>query len=148
MESPPSLSQSISRVFRVLAREGDAVLTPLGLRFAQIPVFVLLSPGTPMTQKTLAEAAGIEQPSMAQLLARMERDGLIEHAPHPTDARSRTITLADPGDPRISQGNRRLAELQQRATVGLTDQQVQVLTQLLDQVRRNLERGAPDPEHR
>ena len=147
MESPPSLSQSINRVFRALTREGDAVLKPLGLRFAQIPVFVLLGRGTPMTQKALAEAAGIEQPSMAQLLARMDRDGLIQYAAHPTDARSRTITLANPGDPRISQGNRQLAELQQRAIAGLTDQQVQVLTQLLDQVRRNLEQAAPDPGH-
>ena len=57
----------------------------------------------------MANLAGIEQPSMAQLLARMERDGLIRHQtgpggqakqPHLTDggctgpAAARTLDLA------------------------------------------------------
>ena len=68
----PSLAQLINRASRALARDGDAALKPLGLRYAQVPVLALLSGGRELTQKALAEAAGIEQPSMAQLLTRMD----------------------------------------------------------------------------
>ncbi|MER6792347.1 MarR family winged helix-turn-helix transcriptional regulator, partial [Amycolatopsis mediterranei] len=90
----PSLAQLINRASRALARVGDIALKPLGLRYAQVPVLALLREGAEPTQKDLAEATGIEQPSMAQLLSRMDRDGLIHRAPHPRDARSQTITLA------------------------------------------------------
>jgi DNA-binding MarR family transcriptional regulator len=46
-----------------------------------------------MTQKDLAHLAQIEQPTMAQLLARMERDGLIRRSPNPQDSRSSLISL-------------------------------------------------------
>ncbi|MEV7626496.1 MarR family transcriptional regulator [Actinoplanes sp. NPDC089786] len=139
-KASPSLSQSMNRVARALARHGDAALRPLGLRFAQIPVFVLLKTRTEMTQKALADAAGIEQPSMAQLLARMERDGLIAYRPHPTDARSRTIILTDPGDHRIGEGSERLKELERRAVEGLSEREVKTLKGLLARVLENLER--------
>ncbi|MCA2215519.1 MarR family winged helix-turn-helix transcriptional regulator [Jidongwangia harbinensis] len=139
-KASPSLSQSMNRVARALARHGDAALTPLGLRFAQIPVFALLKRRTGMTQKALAEATGIEQSSMAQLLARMERDGLIVYQPHPTDARSRTIVLTDPDDPRIGEGRNRLTDLERRAVAGLSEEEVETLTALLARVLENLER--------
>ncbi|MFD6259170.1 MarR family winged helix-turn-helix transcriptional regulator, partial [Nocardia sp. NPDC060256] len=86
----PSLAQLINRASRALARDGDATLKPLGLRYAQVPVLALLREDAERTQKELAEATGIEQPSMAQLLSRMDRDGLIRRTPHPRDARSQT----------------------------------------------------------
>jgi len=138
----PSLSQLINRASRALARNGDAALKPLGLRYAQIPVFVLLDDQPEMTQKALAEAAGIEQPSMAQLLSRMDRDGLIRQQPHPADARSRTISLTDPKDPRVLEGAERLRQLEQQAVAGLDDDEVRILKALLTRVRHNLE-GEP-----
>jgi hypothetical protein len=93
----PSLAQLINRASRALARDGDTTLKPLGLRYAQVPVLALLREGTELTQKDLAEASGIEQPSMAQLLTRMDRDGLIRRTPHPRDARPRPA--GRPGQP-------------------------------------------------
>nr|WP_275410201.1 MarR family transcriptional regulator [Streptomyces sp. SID14478] len=52
-----------------------------------------LAQGGAMSQKELARLARIEQPSMAQLLARMERDGLVERAPAPDDRRGSLISL-------------------------------------------------------
>jgi len=141
----PSLSQLINRASRALARNGDAALKPLGLRYAQIPVFVLLDDHPEMTQKALADAAGIEQPSMAQLLSRMHRDGLIRQQPHPGDARSRTISLTDPENPRVLEGAQRLQQLEQQAVAGLDDGEVRILKALLTRVRHNLEGGPGIP---
>jgi MarR family transcriptional regulator, transcriptional regulator for hemolysin len=139
MDSTPSLAQLINRVSRALARDGDAALKPFGLRYAQVPVLVLLNGGAELTQKALAEAAGIEQPSMAQLLTRMDRDGLIHRNPHPRDARSHTITLSDGTAARATEAHQHLADLEKRAVAGLTAAEVETLKNLLTRVSSNLD---------
>ncbi|WP_431953892.1 MarR family winged helix-turn-helix transcriptional regulator [Nocardia lijiangensis] len=141
MDSPsmPGLARLINRAARTLARDGDAALRPLGLRYAQVPVLALLRNGTALTQKELAEATGIEQPSMAQLLTRMDRDGLIRRAPNPRDARSQTITLADDTASHLTEARRQLAEIEQRAVAGFSAAEIRTLEQLLTRLNNNLE---------
>jgi MarR family transcriptional regulator for hemolysin len=56
-------------------------------------VLVALQDGRASTQRDLARFAKIEQqPPMAQMLARMKRDGLIQRAPDPADGRSSRIS--------------------------------------------------------
>jgi hypothetical protein len=50
------------------------------LRHWTLPVLVALQDGRASTQRDLACFAKIEQPPRAQMLARMERDGLIQRA--------------------------------------------------------------------
>jgi len=136
----PSLAQLINRASRALARDGDAVLKPLGLRYAQVPVLALLSDGRELTQKALAEAAGIEQPSMAQLLTRMDRDGLIRRTPHPHDARSQTVALATGTAARVTEAHQHLADLDGRAAAGFTAEEIDTLKDLLTRLSNNLEK--------
>ncbi|MFE3172904.1 MarR family winged helix-turn-helix transcriptional regulator [Amycolatopsis sp. NPDC059090] len=134
-----SLSQLINRASRALARDGDAALRPSGLRYAQVPVLASLSEGVALTQKELADASGIDQSSMAQLLARMDRDGLIRRTPHPHDARSRTITLAEECASRTAEARHQLAELDRRAVAGFTAEEIDSFRTLLIRVNENLE---------
>jgi len=62
-----------------------------------MPVFFALIDGTPATQSELARWAAVEQPTMANTLARMERDALIARAPDPDDKRSSVISLTPLG---------------------------------------------------
>ncbi len=62
-----------------------------------MPVFFALIDGKAATQSELARAAAVEQPTMANTLARMERDGLISRAPDPADRRSAVISLTPLG---------------------------------------------------
>jgi DNA-binding MarR family transcriptional regulator len=78
---------------RLFARAIDRRLKPLGLASGHLPVFFALGNGGTMTQKALAAAAGIEQPTMAATLARMQRDGLIRRDPDPADGRSALVSL-------------------------------------------------------
>ncbi|TXH84231.1 MAG: MarR family transcriptional regulator, partial [Rhizobium sp.] len=43
----------------------------------------------------LLERVDIEQATMANTLSRMERDGLVERRPHPSDKRAQLIFLTD-----------------------------------------------------
>ena len=85
----------ISLAARGFARLSEARLKPLGFGLGHVPVLVALQDGQASTQRDLARFARIEQPPMAQMLARMERDGLIRRAPDPADGRSSRITLTD-----------------------------------------------------
>ena len=71
----------ISLAARGFARLSEARLKPLGFGVGHLPVLVALQDGRASTQRDLARFAKIEQPPMAQMLARMERDGLISARP-------------------------------------------------------------------
>ena len=73
----------ISLAARGFTRLSEARLKPLGFGVGHLPVLVALRDGRASTQRDLARFAKIEQPPMAQMLARMERDGLISRAPRP-----------------------------------------------------------------
>src|ERR1700761_7153335 len=66
----------IGRAGRLLARRGDRRFGDMGLAFAQVPVLGSLRNGEALSQAELAKLVQIEQPTMAALLGRMERDGL------------------------------------------------------------------------
>ena len=62
-----------------------------------MPVFLALNGGAALPQKELARMAAVEQPTMANTLARMERDGLITGEPDPNDRRSTLLRLTRTG---------------------------------------------------
>ena len=68
----------ISLAARSFARLSESRLKPLGFGVGQLPVLIALQNGNASTQGELARFAKIGQPPMAQMLTRMERDGLIE----------------------------------------------------------------------
>lgn len=69
----------------------------------QMPVFLALVDGNAYTQTELARIASVEQPTMANTLARMERDGLIERTPDPADRRSSLVSLNKLGRKRAAE---------------------------------------------
>src|ERR1700761_9787251 len=85
----------VSLASRGFTRLSEARLKPLGFGVGHLPVLVALRDGQASTQRDLARFARIEQPPMAQMLARLERDGLLQRAPDPADGRSSHIRLTE-----------------------------------------------------
>ncbi len=79
---------------RLFAQTIDRHLKPLGLKSGQLPVLFALASRQPLSQRELAETAAVEQPTMANLLARMERENLIVRSSDPNDGRSMLISLS------------------------------------------------------
>lgn len=138
-----SLAQLVNRASRGLARAGDAALRPLGFRYAQVPVFALLRDGSESTQTALAAATGIEQASMAQLLARMDRDGLITRSRHHLDGRSQLVALAPGLAERLDEARDALAATEHNAAKRFTDAEIETLRSLLERLCANLDDNAP-----
>jgi MarR family transcriptional regulator, transcriptional regulator for hemolysin len=93
-----------SRIARALTRIGDARLRPIGFATAQLPVLAALKDSEAMSQTELARWAKVEQPSMAQMLARMEREGMIERRPDPRDRRASLVSLTEQARARRPRG--------------------------------------------
>jgi DNA-binding MarR family transcriptional regulator len=102
----------------------------------------MLRTGQKLSQKDLALCARIEQPSMAQLLSRLERDGMIKRSPDPADGRSSLISITRKAlgilpevDAAVDAGN-------ELALAGMNDDEVKMLIDLLQRLIGNLERAA------
>ena len=69
----------------------------IGFTPGQFPVLLELWEEDGITQRQLLERLDVEQATLANTLARMERDGLIKRNRHPQDKRARLIELTDQG---------------------------------------------------
>jgi DNA-binding MarR family transcriptional regulator len=136
-DTPVPLINMASRAF---SRLGERRVKALGFNIGQLPVLYLLRNGAQMSQKDLAKFAKIEQPSMAQMLARMERDGLIRRTPDPTDGRSSLISLTDAAVAKLPAARQALEEGREQVLSGFSADEVQTLVQLMGRLNQNLDR--------
>ena len=132
----------ISLAARGFSRLSEARLKPLGFGVGHLPVLVALRDGRASTQRDLALFAKIEQPPMAQMLARMERDGLIRRALDPTDARVRRITLTKAAEARLPDALAVLLQGNREVLHDFTAEEVRLLVDLLTRLIANLDRVA------
>ena len=90
------------------------------------------------TQAELSRLIGIEQPTMAITLRRMERDGLIQRKPDPDHGRRSHVTLSAKGR-KLSQVMSTAAyEVEKLATDGLTAAEVDQFFRLAGIMIQNL----------
>ncbi len=129
----------ISLAARGFARLSEARLKPLGFGIGYLPVLIALNTGRAKTQRDLARFARMEQPSMAQMLVRMERDGLIRRAPDPADGRSSLVTLTEVAKARLSEACAVLFQGNREVQGGFTKEEAAQLTDLLTRLIANLD---------
>jgi MarR family transcriptional regulator, transcriptional regulator for hemolysin len=129
----------VSLAARGFARLSEARLKPLGFGVGHLPVLVALREGRASTQRDLARFAKIEQPPMAQMLARMERDGLIQRAPDPADRHSSRITLTAAAEARLPDAISVLLQGNREALRDFTEGEAGVLVALLTRLIANLD---------
>jgi DNA-binding MarR family transcriptional regulator len=129
----------ISLAARGFARLSESRLKPLGFGVGHLPVLVALQNGNASTQRDLARFAKVEQPPMAQMLTRMERDGLIERTRHPDDGRSSHIVLTKVAQERMPEAITTLLQGNSEAMAGFTEAEAEQLVDLLTRLIGNLD---------
>jgi len=132
----------ISLAARGFARLSESRLKPLGFGVGHLPVLVALQNGNASTQRDLAKFAKVGQPPMAQMLARMERDGLIERTRHPADGRSSHIVLTKAAQDRMPEAITTLLQGNSEALNGFTHAETKQLGNLLTRLISNLDQIA------
>jgi DNA-binding MarR family transcriptional regulator len=83
----------INHLARIFANALAEEIRPLGLAPGQFMVLLELWREEGQTQRALTGRLDVEQATMANTLARMERDGLVVRRPHPEDGRAQSIHL-------------------------------------------------------
>ncbi|MEO7715104.1 MAG: MarR family transcriptional regulator [Capsulimonas sp.] len=136
----------INRAARLSSRVGEVRLRPLGVSVGQLPTLGALRDGKTMTQKDLAALAHIEQPTMAQTLSRMERDGLIQRQTDPADKRSSLVRLTPEAMEKMIRVKEVLLQGNEEALEGFEETEKEMLVDLLRRVIVNLEAMAAREE--
>ncbi len=107
-------TEMISQLARRTSFEFGSQLAPLGFTPAQFAVIdFLFNNGGSATQADIARSVGVEQPTMAATLRRMERDNLIVRVADPSDGRQSFVSPT----PAVKRKRSRLAASRDRVEV-------------------------------
>jgi MarR family transcriptional regulator for hemolysin len=112
----------------------------LGTGSGPMPVFFALQDGRALTQKELAISATVEQPTMANTLNRMERDGLVVRTPDPNDRRSAQVSLTPLGLERAEAAFKVALEVNGIATDALKPEERPLFYDMMRRIVAALER--------
>ncbi|MEP6893465.1 MAG: MarR family winged helix-turn-helix transcriptional regulator [Gaiellaceae bacterium] len=123
---------------RLFGRAFTRRLATVGASVGHWPILLALLEHDGLTQAELVRRLDLEQPTVANTLQRMERDGLIWRAPHPTDRRRAHLHLTNRARALAPQLIAMAAEVNHAAFAGLTASETQTLLDLLHRVIDNL----------
>jgi len=128
----------LNRASRLLTSEFERALRGLDFGIAYLPVAKAIETQGPLTQASLKEIVGVEQPTMANLLVRMERDGLIERSVNPSNRKETLVSLSAKGVDLLPEARSRVADIINRALSGLDEHEQGALGRLASHICENL----------
>ena len=98
----------------------DQFLVPIGLRTTQFSILAKLKRRGPLTINALADEMVMDRTTLGRNILPLERDGLIQVEPVPTDRRAKALHLTHAGDKRLQAGVKAWANAQSQfeATFG------------------------------
>ena len=98
-----NLGWLLSQVDHAYATEMAAALAPLGLGSRGYCVLASAI-GQSLTQTQLASLVGVDKTTMVVTVDELEREGLAERRPSPTDRRAHVIAVTDAGERKVAEG--------------------------------------------
>jgi DNA-binding MarR family transcriptional regulator len=136
-DTASQLRDAIVRTSRRLRQEAA---TETGLSPATTAALATINRSGPLTPSELAELEHVKRPTMTRTLACLERDGLIERTPDPTDGRSFVVVVSEAGRERLVRLRRRKSAYLARRLRKLDPDEVETLAraaELLERMRED-----------
>jgi MarR family transcriptional regulator, transcriptional regulator for hemolysin len=93
----------------------------------------------PLSQRALADLVGVEGPSMVSMLDRLERDGLVERVPSPTDRRVKLVQLTEAGRTVFAEVKKEAGAFRAFLLEGVDPAELAAATRLLEDLRKRVE---------
>jgi DNA-binding MarR family transcriptional regulator len=138
MKASESLSFGVGLMARLFDRELRVAFREHDVLPGQFPVLLVLYESDGLTQAELARAVGVEQPTMAATLQRMESAGLVRREPDPADARRAGVFLTE----RARELEQPLSDaarmVNRRAVRGLSAEERALLYRVVERASQNL----------
>ncbi|MGZ5181136.1 MAG: MarR family winged helix-turn-helix transcriptional regulator [Ramlibacter sp.] len=107
------------------------------LRPVDFSVLSLVVHNAGITSRQLCSTLGILPPNLVGLVATLEKRGLIERMPHPTDGRATGLHATAAGQKLMRQAERTAAELEADAARRLSPAETRTLLRLLRKIYRD-----------
>ncbi|WP_245614102.1 MarR family winged helix-turn-helix transcriptional regulator [Actinokineospora inagensis] len=125
------LGWALGAVFRGYVRAAEQVLAglPGGPRGYQVLTTAI--EGESCSQQTLAHRLGVDKTVMTYLIDDLERTGLVERRPDPTDRRARLLSATDAGHRRHTETTAALHAVEAEVLTPLTPTERETLRDLL-----------------
>jgi MarR family transcriptional regulator for hemolysin len=140
-ESEP-LGLHLARTAKAASRAFDDALAAAGGSLPQWLILVELKSGTHGTQRTIAEAIGIEGPTLTHHLNKMEAAGLVTRQRDPDNRRVHRVALTDAGEATFASLLETVVAFDRRLRGDLGDRDTDRLHRLLDRILGNLDDGS------
>ncbi|WP_313621859.1 MarR family winged helix-turn-helix transcriptional regulator [Achromobacter sp.] len=129
----------LSRAYRGAA---DKALADYGLSQATAwPVILAGRLGDGVRQGALAEALGVEGPSLVRVLDQLVAAGLMERREDPHDRRARTLHLTEAGHALRAQVEDVLVELRRRIFQGVSESDLEACLRVFESLKVSLGRS-------
>ena len=138
-----SLGYQINHLARLMAQALRERIGPLGVVPGQFAQLLALYEQDGLSQRELCERVRIEQPTMANTLQRMERDGLIRRLPDPADGRRSAVMLTERARGLEGDLVGAARSINSEATRNVGDDELAAFMDTLARIIGNLE-GAPE----
>ncbi len=134
----------LSRAYRGAA---DKALVEYGLSQASAwPVILAGRLGDGVRQGALAEALGVEGPSLVRILDQLVAAGLMERREDIHDRRARTLHLTDAGHALRAQVEDVLVNLRRRLFDGVSEADLEACLRVFETLKCSLGRSSTAPE--
>ena len=125
----------IGEMARLWRGQIDRHVRPLGLSFMQWVTLLQLSRATDdVVQKDLAQAVGIEGPTMVGVLDRLVRAGLVERRVAAHDRRANTVHLTAAGRAILRAADKNVGKLRDALLEGLSEAELRTTITVLAHV--------------
>src|SRR3954451_5395534 len=97
MASGHDLAKRLRAAYLALHRRTNAALSESGVTADQFVLLTALAEGDGVTQKDLVGRTGSDPNTMSEMLARLEKKGVVARERHSEDGRARIVTLTRRG---------------------------------------------------
>jgi MarR family transcriptional regulator, transcriptional regulator for hemolysin len=128
----------LTLVSRASAREAADALRASGLTLAQFSLLDLIEKEGIRFPTALARKLDIESSTMAAILKRAERDGLVLRSPDPKDARGIVVEVTEQGRGLLPEARRALAAVEQKLTKDIDAQDLESARKAMQAMLLNL----------
>ena len=135
-----NLAAMLADTARLMRRSFDARAKQIGVTRPQWRVLSVLRRFEGVNQGGLAELLEVEPITVCRMVDRLQEAQLVERRPDPDDRRSWLLHLTPKAHELLGQLRPLAEEMLDEALEGVSDRDRGVLTQSLDQMRRNLAR--------
>ena len=109
-------------------------MAPFGLRPVDFSVLTLIAHNPGITSRQLCAALDILPPNLVGMIKSLDKRGLIERRPHPTDRRAQGLHLSPSGRKLQKQAQATATQLEQDVANRLSAKELNTLKELLQRV--------------